>query len=844
MSHRLSFAGLAVCSLLAGPAFGDDAALRQFVSRHCMDCHSGDGAEAGFALDALTGRFDDEASFHAWRMVLDRVGKAEMPPSDADQPAERDRLRLVAELKESLVAADRRRQRQFGRSGLRRLSRVEYAHSLKDLLALPHLELAEMLPPDGLAHGYAKSAVALDFSHVTVQRYLEVADHALRLALADSAEPAVRRTIRCELAGVDGVRDTLQTLYVQLKHTSGMPLVGRQVDPTLETYRGNFATRKPGYVKDPLPHLDGVATFMNNRLNHDVTMKRFMAPQTGEYLLRVRGFGVHNDRGKLVGGARTETVAFYTETGRLLGRCDLPPDVPTTSEVRVRLTAGERVEYLAVSVPNKGFQLPGKDRPIWKRITAYGIGLQAFEMEGPLGDWPPESHRRLFGDLPLRPSEEPRDEPPFTVVAADSHADAERLLRTFAERAYRRPLRDGDLDIPLAQTRARLDDGETFVESLLAGYRAVLTSPQFLLLMEDPGTLDAWALASRLSLFLTNSPPDDELRAAAASGTLLTDAGLREQTDRLLDDARSGRFVEHFLDHWLDLRHIALTEPDENLYPEYSAYLGESMVEETRAFFAAMLADNLGASHVVDSDFLTINQRLAELYGIDGVHGSHMRRVELPAGSVRGGLLTQASLLKITANGTSTSPVVRGTFALTKLLGDPPPPPPPSVPAIEADLSGAVTIRDLLAKHRGDAACASCHAKIDPPGFALESFDVMGGFRDRYRKPAGRGGAAVERIFNGKPARFGLGLPVDCAGMLPDGSEFADIHQFRAALLRQEDRIARNLLEQFVVYATGTPVGLADEQAVAAMMERLETHGYGVRSMVHEVVQSELFRRK
>ena len=838
--------------LIASQASADDA-VRKFVNSHCVDCHTGKEAKGGLDLKALTFDLSSARSFRVWASIHTRIAKGEMPPSDAEQPDKKTKAKLLQTLGDALITADRKRQTRYGRSELRRLSRAEYANALKDILDLPHLELEEMLPPDGMAYGYPKSAKALDFSHVMVSRYLKVADYALRKALAKRAKSIPREVVRSELKSVAGAKKTLQTLFVQLKHTTAMPLIGTKRDMTLKTYRGNFKKRQPGYVVDPKPHFDGIATFMNNRSNHNIVMRPFKVKQSGYYKLRVRGWGLLNDHGKLLPSNRTETVAFYTPTGRLLGRCDLPPNKPTTSEVTVWLNEGEPIEYLAISVPNEKFQLPRRDRSAFERFKAYGIGLQWFEMEGPIPaprqtktqlSWPPESHRRLLGDLKLEPTKKQTNGLEYRVVTKDPVNVARRLLRKFAARVYRRPARDDDVKLPMKMVRARLRRGDAFVDSLLAGYRAILTSPDFLLLQEKPGRLDAWALASRLSFFLWNSPPDAELRKSAASGELLKDAELRKQTERMLRDPRSQRFIAHLLDYWLDLRNITLTEPDSNLYPEYNGLLAESMVEETHAYFGEMIRGNLGVDYVVDSDFATINQRMAKLYGISNVHGSKTRKVSLPKNSVRGGLLTQGSLLKITANGTTTSPVVRGTFMLTKLLGDPPPPPPAAVAAIEPDITGATTIRQQLARHRSDAACAACHQKIDPPGFALESFDVMGAWRTRYRASVARGQKGVDMQFNGKPARFKMGLAVDSAGQLPDGSKFKDVNEFRVLLKSKQPQIAGNLLEQFIVYATGTPVGYADRQEVAAMMKSLAAKKYGVRSMIHAVVQSDLFRKK
>jgi hypothetical protein len=248
-----------------------------------------------------------------------------------------------------------------------------------------------------------------------------------------------------------------------------------------------------------------------------------------------------------------------------------------------------------------------------------------------------------------------------------------------------------------------------------------------------------------------------------------------------------------------------------------------------------MLRQDLGVSHVIDSDFVFVNNRLARHYGIDGVDGVAIRRVPRPTGNPRGGLLTQAAVLKVTANGTSTSPVNRGVWVLDRILGKPVPPPPSEVPAVEPDLRGAVTIREQLARHRNDPECASCHARIDPPGFALESFDVIGGWRDRYRS-LGKGDPV-----NG--VRYRRGLPVDPAGEI-GGRAFRNIGELKSILLEDRTAPARNLAQRLIVYATGAPVGLSDRDAVEDILARTRGRGYGFRSMIHEVVQSLLFRNK
>ena len=817
--------------------------VENFILDYCADCHDEASKKAGLDLELMSFSLDNREVYEHWVNVYDQVTEGEMPPKKKDQPSEDERGAFLKFLKARLVGAGVKRQ-ENGRAELRRLSRAEYANTLRDVLDLPELELEEMLPADGIAHGYAKSAKALDFSHVMVTRYMEVADAILRKAVAPSVNPIASKVIRAEFRGIDETSDTLQTLRVQLKQRIAIPLIGKKIDPTFIATKGNFAKREPGIVRDPPPHFDGVATFMNGRSNHNIVVKPFKVRQTGFYKIRVNGWSLLNDHGKLLPSDRMGVVAFYGESGRLLGRCELPPNEAGTGEALIWVEKDEPIEYLAVSADFENYQLPDKGGYRYTRFKSHGIALKWMEMEGPIyKNWPSESHRRLFGELPLEVDKSGAG-PGYHIVAKEPMKEARKLLRRFMVRSYRRPVREDDLQIPLGMVRSRLQRGDSFLEAMLSGYRAVLTSPGFLLMEEKPGDLEAWALASRLSYFLWNSPPDWQLRSKARSGEILKSEVLREETERLLKHPKSERFVKHFLEYWVDLRKIRLTEPDKELYPEYDDFLTESMIEETRAYLAEMIRSDLGAFYVMDSDFVMVNQRTAELYGITGVIGSKSRKVPLSEDSVRGGLITQGSILKITANGTTTSPVVRGVFALSRFLGEEPPPPPAAVPAIEPDISGATTVREQLTAHRADPSCAGCHQLIDPPGFALESFDVMGAFQTRYRAVLKNGEKGVPQEFAGKKARFKYALPAETAGVLPDGREFREINGFRNHLRSKEKEIAENLLKQFIVYATGEPAGFPERPVVEAMLENLSGKDYGARAMIHEVVQSQLFRKK
>jgi hypothetical protein len=432
------------------------------------------------------------------------------------------------------------------------------------------------------------------------------------------------------------------------------------------------------------------------------------------------------------------------------------------------------------------------------------------------------------------------------VLTKTPHQDAERLLRNFIHVAYRRPVEEQDVQRFVGLFEREFALGSGFARSMLTAYTGVLVSPGFVFVEEQPGKLDDWALATRLSLFLWNSTPDAALRARADKGELHKPEVLRAETERLLDDPKSRRFVDAFTDYWLDLRKIDDTSPSATIYNDYELDepLKTAALDETQLFFAELLRADLPARNIVAADFTYLNERLARHYGIPGVSGAKMRRVTLPRGSERGGLLTMASVLKITANGTTTSPVLRGHWITERILGIETRPPPPSVKPVDPDIRGAVTIRQQLAKHRDNPTCASCHSKMDPPGFALESFDVMGARRERYRAVAENVTPEPGYGLNGQAFAFHYGLPVDSTGELPDGRAFGDIKEFKRLLLRDELPVARNLARQLVIFATGAPVRFTDRGELEQVLQRASARRYGVRSLVEEIVRSELFQTK
>jgi hypothetical protein len=580
---------------------------------------------------------------------------------------------------------------------------------------------------------------------------------------------------------------------------------------------------------------------------------RFRAPVAGRYKLRLRGHSFwaapenekrwwRPSRTEVSAGRTHEPVSLYASSPpnqlRKLGTVDVGPQ-STQGEIEVVLLKGETIMPDAARLFRS--RPPAYHNPLATPTGQPGVAYQWLEVEGPLLEaWPTRGQRLLAGDLPLTESLSGQVE----IVPKDANRDGERLVRAFMQRALRRPVPEAET-LPFVKLfHTAQATGASFTESLLTAYTGVLCSPDFVTLEERPGPLNDHALATRLAYFLGNGEPDAELRGLAEKGTLHDPKQLAAQTDRLLADPRAQRFENAFLDYWLDLRKTGDSSPDEALYADYylDDYLTESAVAETRAFFAELVRGDLPARNLVQSDFVMINDRLAALYGLPGVEGSAIRKVELPKDSVRGGLLTQASVLKVTANGTTTSPVVRGAWITERILGQPVPPPPPSVPAVEPDIRGATTIREQLAKHRTEPTCRSCHAKIDPPGFALESFDVFGGFRDRYRA-LGDGPKAQGWGKNGQPFAFHPAQPVDPSGELPDGRKFADVRELKRLLLQDERQIARNLVRQLVTYSTGAPVRFGDRPKVEAILDRAAP-SYGVKSLIQGLVASELFRNK
>lgn len=830
----------------------DHTRFVQQIQTHCLDCHSGDSAEGRLDLASLIPRLQQDPSsidLTPWIKIHDRVASGEMPPDGGLEGHARERL--VTPLAQRLNQIDLAQIESSGRAVWRRMNRFEYENSVRDLLDAPWLQLASILPEDGELYRFNKVGEALDVSHVSMARYLQAANYALREVIAREPVAPQTKTVRYYARQQSSFnRRVHYTVFNRSPERATFPLLGYEADlNVLQNPKQPFTV---GESNPEEREREAFGVVASSYEPIEIRFSEFTAPRSGRYKLRFKGYTFwaaakdekrfRADRERTSIGRRSEPVTIYSQSPprqlRRLGQFDFQVE-PSVQELDVYLLKGESIQPDAVRLFRS--RPPAWRNPLADKEGMPGVAFNWMEVEGPIIDqWPPTGHQLMFDDLSLG-----KVSGKLVVESDQPLVDARRLMRRFLAIAYRRPASDADVDRFTGVVETAFDGGMAFTDAMLAGYSAVLCSPSFLCLEEHPGPLGGAAIASRLSLFLWNSTPDDQLRTLAGNDELKNPTVQKSQIQRMLDDESSGRFVDAFLAYWLDLRKINDTSPDELLYPDY--YLDDSLVdaslEETRLFFAELIREDLPISNLIDSDFTFVNERLARHYGLPATEGAALRRTPLPPESTRGGLLTQASVLKVTANGTTTSPVVRGVWVNERILGQKTPAPPASVPAIEPDTRGATTIREQLRLHRADESCNVCHRVIDPAGFALESFDVAGGYRENYRSfnsgPPMKGFGK-----NGQPFTFSAGPDVDPSGELPDGRAFSDVREFKRLLLTNERSIARNLLQKLVTYATGAGPRFSDRKTIEQILDRQQPAGFPIRSLIVEVASSPLFLNK
>ncbi len=897
-----------VSAAFGADAFPDEA-VAAFTDRHCSSCHNDVDKEGGLDLTSLPYSPSDAENFLTWVKVHDRVRSGEMPPKEKKRPEAAELATFVKNVSTSLITAEEETTRRIGRATRRRLNRNEYENSLRDLLHAPWLLIKEQLPEDGEAAHFNKVSRALDVSYVHMSRYMSAADYAMRQVLAVKfAQPPTtkkRYWARDNFAFTNQDGNPDRGRFPILNSAPDIPALTRMApltvgdaDPekqaqeamawTASHFQTGFQSswnvfRAPVTGRYNIS-FNGYTIWVGPNGTRRPTVSYLgITPKDGDprAIALLPPEWHRPNHADVTTGRRYEPVHVYAKVGATaasrIAQFDLTPE-PTVHEFKdVLLMANQNIIMDAVRFfrSRPGFTaIDHYTNKLAQRDGMPGVAFRWMDVEGPLYDEETTAgYKSLFGDLPLKKVENGRRGVEVEVISTgggrggrgparggapvlatlvevetpNPDADADRLIRAFLARAYRRPADEREARRFLTLFQDRYQAGLGFAGSMLASYTAILASQEFVYLDEKPGRLDDHALATRLALFLWNSQPDQALRERAAKGELHQPGVLRAETDRMLNDPKSGRMVEAFLDYWLEVRKMYDTTPDIALHNDYylDDALLEAAVDESRLFFTELLKNDMPASNIVDSEFTFLNDRLALHYGVPGVDGVKMRRVALPADSVRGGVMTQAIVLKVTANGTTTSPVLRGKWIMERVVGYDVPAPPAAVPAVEPDIRGAVTIRQQLDKHRADESCAACHRKIDPPGFALEAFDVMGAWRDRYRAVASSG-QTPERGFgqNGWPLAFYFGLPVDPSGATADGRPFKDVRELKQLLLQDEEGIARNFAKQLSVFATGAPVRFSDRAKIDRILQKTASSKHGLRSILNELVQSDLFLNK
>lgn len=824
-----------ICSLFAwapGIAEADSPAAGEiplssvnFLQEHCIDCHDGPGSEGDFDVTALTRTLDEPEHYESWVRIYDRIEKGEMPPPEDGGLQRRELKTFLPATGDALHNAARRYRLRDGRVQGRRLTNMQLQSTLQDLLAID-VPLARLMPPETRTNGFVHLADAQTMSHFQLQTHLRVVDAALDAALDRATLPPK--------------------------------------DLSLDYGPQKIADKKPGRRNREPELRNGLAVTWSSGMIFYGRINSTTVRNSGWYRITLTASAVRPTAGqpaKHVSLASDPGVWCSVRSGECVSSAPLlnwigefrATEQPQTRTWDAWIPADHKLEIRPadVTLPRGRFDGGQVGFGEGEKQDVPGLAIHHLKVQQihPGGDVK-TVRRRLFDNDSLHYDKQSKRSLPNLADVSD--ADVEQRLdeqvQRFAQLAFRRPTERDDvspyIEFAVTTWQQNLTDGEhrevAYIEALQAGYRAVLCSPRFLYLCEyadDEGQLDDWSVASRLSYFLCGSMPDEELCAAAAQRQLRSPDQLQQQTDRLLATARGQQFIENFAAQWLDLVDIDFTEPDRKLFRDFDPLVQNAMLAETHHFLQKLLDENLPISQLIDTDETFLNERLARYYGIgsDQIRGDvtlddQMRSVQLDPSSHRGGLLTHGSILKVTANGNDTSPVLRGVWACERLLGKKIPPPPSNIPAVEPDIRGATTIRELLAKHASDASCASCHQHFDPPGFALEVFDAGGQWRDRYLQLQG--------------GKYKRGPLVDPSFTMVDGRSFETFDEFRQMIAADDERLASNLAAQFLVFATGAEVQFSDRPALDQIVERTRQSDHGFRSILHAVVTSDTFLNK
>lgn len=818
-SLTLSVLWLSLSLVISNAASFNDT-LKPFLGKYCTDCHGPKEQKGDRRFDVLPPDISDHNTLADYQDILDQLNLSEMPPGKATQPSDAERSAVI----DWLTSRIARFHRQHGGVGtqtvLRRLNAREYRNTLRDLL---HLDMTMFdpttkFPKDQSTHQLDNIGNTLITSGFLLVQYLEAAEIAIDKALLTRSKPPVQKWNFTDNLRQQPEIDQVHRRTTLYKHLTLYDVVGA------DKHEGAYAPIHA--FKEGVP-IDGF---------YEIRFEAQAANRINPYDPEFLGMDPQEPlRLGIVPGDHTAGQLHKPQPVEpLLTEMDIADETRWYS-VRVWMDKGFTPRFtfrnglmdvrslyrrLIRKYPDQ-FPKDGRKGIVADRYNAirYGkmpqIHINEIEIKGPFYEsWPTAGQRALLGE----------DCEDILTSGSLGKEKMRTLLGIFLARAYRRPVREGDIDRIMQVVETRMDQGHSSLDAYADGLKAALCSPHFIYLDQTTSAdrLSATALATRLSYFLWSTMPDDTLRELAASGALKKPDVLRSQVLRLLEDKRSAAFVDGFLGSWLNLRALGSTPPDRSAFRDFYHYdLGTAMRRETQLFTRHLINENLDIIHFLDSDFTFVNKPLARLYGIDAPESTTFQKVAINDRR-RGGLFGQSSILTVTANGIDTSPVVRGVWVLENILGSPPAPPPPDVEPLDPDIRGAKTIRDQLKKHRDVASCYECHRKIDPLGFALENFDPIGRWRESY----------------------GRNAKVDAAGELPNGEPFNDIRDLKRILVKHRSKFAKALTEKLLSYATGREVTATDRPAIDALLKRAAAKDHGFRDLIALVADSEPFRSK
>jgi len=740
---------------------------KTLLGRYCTGCHNERAKTAGIVLENVDPDRPGENA-KVLEKVLRKVRSGEMPPRGLPRPDPAATGAFTASLQTALDQAAVNYPNP-GRPAIHRLNRVEYSNAIRDLLAID-INPGSSLPPDDSGYGFDNIADVLSVSPILLERYIALARKISRLAVGDPT-----------------------------------------ILPSVEEYAVPVGLSQADRVSDELPlgSRGGIA------IHHDF-------PLDAEYTFRIKVRGFNNRARDLVHRLDLRLDGVRLKEFEIRGKAGVADEESPTFEARAPVKAGVRlvgVNFLSEFAVQEGVLPPPPAKATPARNLPGRVGVDSVLIGGPFE--------------PTGPGETPARQRIFVCRPADSKDEipcAKRIFSTLARRAYRRPVTDADLKPLLSFYESGRRNG-TFEAGVEMGIRRMLVAPDFLFRVERdpagaaPGSiyrLNDFELASRLSFFLWSSIPDDELLDLADGGKLKDPAVFEQQVRRMLADRRSRTLVSNFAGQWLYLRNLSRVQPDPDVFPEFDDNLRQAFQRETELLIEAIVREDRSVVDLLDANFTYLNERLARHYQIPNVHGSNFRRVNL-TDEDRFGLLGQGSILTVTSYPTRTSPVLRGKWILENLLGTPPPPPPANVPDLKDHAADgrALSLREQMEKHRSDATCASCHARMDPLGFALENYDGVG---KRRTKDA-----------NGV---------IDTSGSLPDGTKFHGPGGLRELLLSHRDQFVETVVEKLLTYALGRGLEYYDQPAVRAITREAAQHDYRISSVIVAITRSTPFQMR